>query len=75
MNAPTLHQPASDLARLLFSDGVIRDPAATMIPLSGGVSSEIYLVNDGGRQFRRQESPPSTQGGPRMVRRHQPERP
>ena len=50
MNAPTLHQPASDLARL-FSDGVIRDPAATMIPLSGGVSSEIYLVNDGGRQF------------------------
>jgi aminoglycoside phosphotransferase (APT) family kinase protein len=51
MNAPTLHQPASDLARLLFSDGVIRDPAATMIPLSGGVSSEIYLVNDGGRQF------------------------
>jgi aminoglycoside phosphotransferase (APT) family kinase protein len=51
MNAPTLHQPVSDLARLLFSDGVIRDPAATMIPLSGGVSSEIYLVNDGGRQF------------------------
>jgi len=22
-----------------------------MIPLSGGVSSEIYLINDGGRQF------------------------
>jgi aminoglycoside phosphotransferase (APT) family kinase protein len=50
MNA-TLHPPPTDLARLLFSDGVILDPAATMVPLSGGVSSEIYLVNDGGRQF------------------------
>jgi aminoglycoside phosphotransferase (APT) family kinase protein len=42
---------AGDLQRLLLSDGVIRDRTATLIPLSGGVSSEIYLVNDGGRQF------------------------
>jgi 5-methylthioribose kinase len=42
---------ASDLQRLLLSDGVIQDRTATLMPLSGGVSSEIYLVNDGGRQF------------------------
>jgi hypothetical protein len=42
---------ASDLHRLLLSDGVIQDRTATLMPLSGGVSSEIYLVNDGSRQF------------------------
>jgi aminoglycoside phosphotransferase (APT) family kinase protein len=42
---------ASDMKRLLLSDGVIQDRAATLVPLSGGVSSEIYLVNDGSRQF------------------------
>jgi aminoglycoside phosphotransferase (APT) family kinase protein len=41
----------NDLQRLLLSDGVIRDRTATLMPLSGGVSSEIYLVNDGSRQF------------------------
>jgi aminoglycoside phosphotransferase (APT) family kinase protein len=46
-----LDAAASDLQRLLLSDGVIRDRAATLTPLSGGVSSEIYLVNDGGWQF------------------------
>ena len=42
---------ASDLHRLLLSDGVIQDRTATLMPLSGGVSSEIYLVNDGSRKF------------------------
>jgi len=46
-----LDAAASDLQRLLLSDGVIRDCTATLMPLSGGVSSEIYLVNDGSRQF------------------------
>jgi len=43
--------PASHLKQLLIADGVVRDRAATLTPLSGGVSSEIYLVNDGGRQW------------------------
>lgn len=46
-----LDAAASDMQRLLLSDGVIQDRTATLMPLSGGVSSEIYLVNDGGRQF------------------------
>jgi aminoglycoside phosphotransferase (APT) family kinase protein len=46
-----LDAAASDLQRLLLSDGVIRDPSATLLPLPGGVSSEIYLVNDDSRQF------------------------
>jgi aminoglycoside phosphotransferase (APT) family kinase protein len=39
------------MQRLLLLDGAIQDRAATLVPLSGGVSSEIYLVNDGSRQF------------------------
>ena len=46
-----LDAAASDLERLLRADGVIRERTATLVPLSGGVSSEIYLVNDAGRQF------------------------
>jgi aminoglycoside phosphotransferase (APT) family kinase protein len=46
-----LDAAASDLQRLLLADGVIRDRTTTLMPLSGGVSSEIYLVNDGSRQF------------------------
>jgi aminoglycoside phosphotransferase (APT) family kinase protein len=46
-----LDTAARDLQRLLLSDGVISDRTATLMPLSGGVSSEIYLVNDGSRQF------------------------
>ena len=40
-----LDAAASDLERLLRADGVIGERAATLTPLSGGVSSEIYLVN------------------------------
>jgi aminoglycoside phosphotransferase (APT) family kinase protein len=46
-----LEATAGDLRRLLLSDGVIQDRNATLIPLSGGVSSEIHLVKDGVRQF------------------------
>jgi aminoglycoside phosphotransferase (APT) family kinase protein len=46
-----LDAAASDLQRLLLADGVIRDRTATLMPLAGGVSSEIYLVSDGSRQF------------------------
>lgn len=41
----------SEFTRQLFDDGVIGDPRATLTPLTGGVSSEIYRVNDGDRQF------------------------
>lgn len=46
-----LSAAAGGLHPLLLSDGVIRDGAAILLPLTGGVSSEIYLVNDGIRQF------------------------
>ena len=36
---------------LLRADGVVRAATATLTPLTGGVSSEIYLVNDGGAEF------------------------
>lgn len=36
---------------LLRADGVVRQAIATLTPLTGGVSSEIYLVDDGGVQF------------------------
>ena len=47
-----LHKAGSppDLKRLLVADGII-DDNATLTPLSGGVSSEICLVNSGSRQF------------------------
>ncbi|MEX0775235.1 MAG: phosphotransferase [Phycisphaeraceae bacterium] len=35
----------------LLADGVIRHPDAALKPLTGGVSSEIYLVEDGDRVF------------------------
>ncbi|MGH7953183.1 MAG: phosphotransferase family protein, partial [Limisphaerales bacterium] len=36
---------------LLRRDGVVRTPAAQLTPLSGGVSCEIYLVEDGSDRF------------------------
>lgn len=35
----------------LRRDGHIRDPRARLTPLNGGVSSEIYLVEDGAEKF------------------------
>ena len=35
----------------LRRDGWVHDPQARLTPLSGGVSSEIYLVEDGGERF------------------------
>jgi aminoglycoside phosphotransferase (APT) family kinase protein len=37
--------------RLLRSDGVVHSPCAKMTPLPGGVSSEIYRVDDGEDTF------------------------
>jgi aminoglycoside phosphotransferase (APT) family kinase protein len=39
------------LRQLLLADGAIRDRTAKLTPLSGGVSSEIYLVEDGSERF------------------------
>ena len=41
----------AEFLALLRADGVVRNASATLTPLTGGVSSEIYLVNDGGAQF------------------------
>ena len=37
--------------RLLRSDGMVHSPSATLTPLPGGVSSEIYRVDDGADTF------------------------
>ena len=42
---------ANAFVRQLYDDGVIRTPDAKLTPLTGGVSSEIYRVDDGIRQF------------------------
>jgi aminoglycoside phosphotransferase (APT) family kinase protein len=39
------------LLKLLERDGVVRAPNARLTPLSGGVSCEIYLVEDGAKRF------------------------
>ena len=36
---------------VLRRDGHVRDPQARLVPLTGGVSSEIYLVEDGPNKF------------------------
>jgi len=40
-----------EFLELLRQDGVVKSPAATLTPLTGGVSSEIYRVDDGGETF------------------------
>ena len=35
----------------LMRDGVLRDSGAVLTPLTGGVSSEIYYIKDGDREF------------------------
>jgi len=42
---------ADTLLRLLRSDGVVHSPRAKLTPLPGGVSSEIYRVDDGEDTF------------------------
>src|SRR5256885_4370977 len=42
---------ADNLLYLLRADGVVHSPCATLTPLSGGVSSEIYRVEDRGQTF------------------------
>ncbi len=41
----------SDFFATLRRDGVLRHPDATLTPLTDGVSSEIFRVNDGGEVF------------------------
>ena len=42
---------ASRFLEALRRDGHVRDPLARLTPLSGGVSSELYLVEDGAEKF------------------------
>lgn len=42
---------AETFLETLRRDGCVRDPQATLTPLSGGVSSDIYLVQDGAECF------------------------
>jgi len=41
----------AEILDLLRRDGVVRDPAARLTPLAGGVSCEVWLVEDGVRRF------------------------
>src|SRR5258708_40063666 len=55
MNAKTQMPDASGCAGafldMLRRDGVVRHPDARLTPMSGGVSSEIYLLEDGADRF------------------------
>lgn len=42
---------AEILRERFWRDGRLSDPAARFIPLAGGVSSDIYLVEDGAERF------------------------
>ena len=42
---------AARFLEMLRRDGHVRDPLARLTPLSGGVSSELYLVEDGADKF------------------------
>jgi len=41
----------TDLTAILLSRGLIQSPAATITPLAGGVSCDIYLIEDGATRF------------------------
>jgi aminoglycoside phosphotransferase (APT) family kinase protein len=43
--------PLANLEHELRRNGDLRDPRARLAPLAGGVSSEICLVEDGGKKF------------------------
>ena len=50
--APSAEKTSADeMLLLLRGDGVVSRDDATLTPLTGGVSSEIYLVRDGPKQF------------------------
>jgi aminoglycoside phosphotransferase (APT) family kinase protein len=40
-----------EFLEVLRRNGHVRDPQARLVPIDGGVSSEIYLVEDGARKF------------------------
>jgi aminoglycoside phosphotransferase (APT) family kinase protein len=42
---------AAQFLEMLHRDGYVRDAQARLTPLSGGVSSELYLVEDGSEKF------------------------
>ena len=48
---PSAEEQAAEMLALLRGDGVVSAEDAALTPLTGGVSSEIYLVRDGLRQF------------------------
>jgi aminoglycoside phosphotransferase (APT) family kinase protein len=41
----------AEILDLLRRDGLLRDPAARLTPLAGGVSCDVCLVEDGARRF------------------------
>jgi 5-methylthioribose kinase len=46
-----MNDAIANMIDLLRRDGQVVDPQARLVPLSGGVSSEIYLVEDGSDKF------------------------
>jgi len=51
LKGPSMHSGDADFRQMLLERGVIRSPDATLTPLAGGVSSDIYRVDDGDRVF------------------------
>ena len=46
-----IDQNSLPILKLLRADGQLRSPQAHAIPLTGGVSSDVFLVEDGERRF------------------------
>ena len=40
-----------EFLEVLRRNGHVCDPQARLVPMAGGISSEIYLVEDGTRKF------------------------
>jgi aminoglycoside phosphotransferase (APT) family kinase protein len=51
INIQASHPVPPDFVETLRRDGVLRHPGATLTPLTDGVSSEIFRVDDGGDLF------------------------
>ena len=51
MSTPLPMHESAEFLELLRREGIVREPEARLTALTGGVSCEIYLVEDGAERF------------------------
>ena len=56
-----------EFLEVLRRNGHVRDPQARLVPMHGGVSSEIYLVEDGDAEVRSKVGAGQVEGEGRLV--------